>query len=61
MAYGARPEHYPVVGEALIAAMASVAGPAWKPQYERAWCEAFKVVARAMIEDAELAELDAAA
>src|SRR5512132_425309 len=29
VAYGAEPEHYPVVGEVLIAAMAAVAGPAW--------------------------------
>lgn len=37
VAYGARPEHYPVVGEVLIASMAEVAGAAWRPEYERAW------------------------
>src|SRR5215472_14479371 len=37
VAYGARPEHYPVVGEVLIAAMAEIAGPAWRPEYGRAW------------------------
>ena len=37
VAYGAQPEHYPVVGEVLIRAMATVAGPAWKPAYEAAW------------------------
>jgi hemoglobin-like flavoprotein len=61
VAYGAQPEHYPVVGEALIGAMAAVAGPAWRPEYERAWGAAFEVVAGAMIEGAELASLDAAA
>ena len=35
VAYGARPEHYPVVGEVLIASMAAVAGDAWTPEYER--------------------------
>ncbi len=29
--YGAKPEHYPVVGEVLIGSMAEVAGDAWKP------------------------------
>jgi methyl-accepting chemotaxis protein len=61
VAYGARPEHYPVVGEVLLASMAVVAGPAWTPEFERAWGEAFSVVAGAMIEGAEAAELEAAA
>ena len=33
VAYGARPEHYPVVGNVLIGAMAHVAGPDWDPRY----------------------------
>jgi hemoglobin-like flavoprotein len=61
VAYGAQPEHYPVVGQALIGAMAEVAGSAWLPEYERAWVAAFEIVAGAMIEGAELASLDAAA
>ena len=61
VAYGARPEHYPVVGEVLIASMAEVAGPAWRPHYEHAWAAAFDVVAGAMLEGATAAELDIAA
>ena len=61
VAYGARPQHYPVVGEALIAAMAAVAAPAWLPQHETAWREAFTIVAGAMLEGAEAATLDLAA
>jgi methyl-accepting chemotaxis protein len=61
VAYGARPEHYPVVGETLIAAMATVAGPAWRPEHERAWREAFGVVAGAMLEGATAATLEDAA
>jgi methyl-accepting chemotaxis protein len=53
VAYGARPEHYPVVGEMLILSMAEVAGAAWRPEYERAWSAAFDVVASVMIEGAE--------
>jgi hemoglobin-like flavoprotein len=61
VAYGAAPGHYPVVGEALIGAMAELAGEAWRPEYERAWAAAFAVVAGAMIEGAAEAELDVAA
>jgi hemoglobin-like flavoprotein len=61
VAYGARPEHYPVVGEVLIGSMAKVAGDAWSSEYEAAWSEAFGVVAGAMIDGAEAAELEAAA
>jgi hemoglobin-like flavoprotein len=50
VAYGAEPEHYPVVGEVLIAAMAHVAGAAWLPEYERAWSSAFAIVAGAMLD-----------
>jgi methyl-accepting chemotaxis protein len=59
--YGARPEHYPVVGEVLIAAMRAVAGTAWTLEYEQAWGEAYGVVAATMIEGAEAAALREAA
>ena len=59
--YGARPEHYPLVGEVLLASMAEIAGPAWSPEYERAWTEAFAIVAGAMLEGAEYAKLETAA
>jgi hemoglobin-like flavoprotein len=59
--YGAKPEYYPVVGAVLIASMAEVAGEAWRPEYERAWCEAFEIVAGAMIEGAEAAAIAEAA
>jgi methyl-accepting chemotaxis protein len=56
VAYGARPEHYPLVGATLIASMAEIAGERWKPEYERAWDQAFAIVAGAMLEGAEQAE-----
>lgn len=61
VAYGARPEHYPVVGQVLIASMAAVAGDAWTAEYERAWSDAYDVVAGAMLAGAAEAELDQAA
>ncbi|MDA0167774.1 globin domain-containing protein [Solirubrobacter taibaiensis] len=60
VAYGAMPEHYPVVGQVLIGAMAKVAGPEWRPQYTAQWQSAFAIVAGAMIEGAD-AELTIAA
>jgi len=56
VAYGARPEHYPVVGAVLIESMAAVTGEAWKDEYALAWGEASAVVAAAMLEGAEQAE-----
>jgi nitric oxide dioxygenase len=61
LAYGAQPEHYPVVGSALIASMAAIAGEAWQSDYEVAWSEAFEIVAATMIEGAEQAALETAA
>jgi hemoglobin-like flavoprotein len=50
--YGAQPEHYPVVGEVLIGAMAQVAGDAWKREYTSAWQEAYQVVQDVMLSGA---------
>jgi hemoglobin-like flavoprotein len=61
VAYGAQPEHYPVVGAALIASMAAIAGDEWKPEYESAWSGAFEIVAATMVEGAAQAQLEAAA
>ena len=61
VAYGAVSEHYPVVGGALIGAMAEVAGSAWHSAYADAWERAFGIVAGAMLEGAERASVDAAA
>ena len=61
VAYGAEPDHYPIVGRVLIASMAQVAGDAWRPEFERAWAAAFDLVAGAMLDGAGSAELGAAA
>jgi hemoglobin-like flavoprotein len=61
VAYGAVPEHYPVVGEVLIASMRDVAGDAWRLEYERAWAAAYAVVSGAMLEGAAEAERPLAA
>jgi len=61
VAYGAVPEHYPVVGSVLVDAMAEVAGTAWQPGYAAAWERAYGIVAGAMIDGAEQASAEAAA
>jgi hemoglobin-like flavoprotein len=61
VAYGAQAAHYPVVGSALIWAMAEVAGEAWEKRYEDAWSAAFGVLAEAMLAGAAEAQLPLAA
>jgi hemoglobin-like flavoprotein len=61
VAYGAEPEHYPVVGQVLIESMADVAGAAWQPEYGIAWTAAFDLVAGAMLDGAAVEELADAA
>jgi methyl-accepting chemotaxis protein len=59
--YGAKPEHYLVVGEVLIASLAEVAGEAWRPEHQLAWAAAFAVIADVMLSGAAEAEVDIAA
>jgi hemoglobin-like flavoprotein len=61
VAYGAQPEHYPVVGTVLIGSMAAIAGDAWTSEFEAAWSGAFEIVAATMLEGAEQAALEQAA
>jgi len=61
VAYGAKAEHYPVVGAALIASMAAVAGDAWTEEIEQAWTTAYGLIADVMVEGAREAELELAA
>src|SRR5262245_54290262 len=59
--YGALPEHYPVVGQALIGAMQQVGGRFWHSRYTDAWEQAFAAVSAEMIAGAESAVLPQAA
>ncbi|WP_263399193.1 globin domain-containing protein [Streptomyces venezuelae] len=42
------PEHYAAVGSSLLAALAETSGEAWTPEVEKAWAEAYQVIADAM-------------
>jgi len=50
--YGARPEHYPVVGETLLWTLARGLGPLWTPEVAAAWTAAYGVLSGFMIEEA---------
>lgn len=50
--YGVRPEHYPIVGAALLETMAEIGGPAWQPGYTVAWTDAYEIVQEAMLRGA---------
>ncbi|MEV8534373.1 globin domain-containing protein [Streptomyces sp. NPDC051211] len=46
--FRAGPEHYAAVGTSLLAALAEASGEAWTPAVEKAWSEAYQVIADAM-------------
>jgi NAD(P)H-flavin reductase/hemoglobin-like flavoprotein len=43
------PEHYDVVGSALIEAMRTFAGEEWSVEYDQAWGDAYAVIAQKML------------
>jgi NAD(P)H-flavin reductase/hemoglobin-like flavoprotein len=50
--FGVVPNHYEAVGTALLAAMKTQLGRDWTDEVERAWAEAFTIIARQMQEAA---------
>ncbi|MFE9257049.1 globin domain-containing protein [Streptomyces sp. NPDC006879] len=48
----ARPEHYAAVGASLLAALAEASGEHWNQDVEKAWTEAYSLIADAMMEGA---------
>jgi NAD(P)H-flavin reductase/hemoglobin-like flavoprotein len=47
------PEHYEVVGGALIGALRTFAGEGWSVEYDQAWRDAYGVIAKKMLGGAE--------
>ncbi|MGP3687283.1 globin domain-containing protein [Streptomyces sp. IBSNAI002] len=50
--YGTMAGHYPVVGEALIGALARYAEATWGPETEAAWVRAYTAISQIMIDAA---------
>ncbi len=53
--FGALAEHYPAVGEALVATLAHFSGPAWTNALAANWAAAYRTVTDAMTRGAQLA------
>jgi nitric oxide dioxygenase len=50
--YGAKPEHYPVVGSALLYTLEKGLGEAWTPELAGAWTAAYGTLSGYMISEA---------
>ncbi|MGJ5008775.1 globin family protein [Bradyrhizobium oligotrophicum] len=50
--YGARPEHYPVVGAALLWTLEKGLGDGWTPEVAAAWTAAYATLSGYMIAEA---------
>ncbi|MBA4862954.1 flavohemoprotein [Streptomyces sp. PSKA54] len=59
--YGTRPEHYPAVGECLIAALTRYATNTWDDETEAAWVRTYTTISQVMIDAAAEDELRAPA
>jgi hemoglobin-like flavoprotein len=58
--YGVKPEHYAIVGEALLWTLEKGLGTNWNNELMQAWGECYGLLSTAMINAAEYTELDAA-
>lgn len=54
--YGASPDHYGVVRDTMVDAIASIAGDLWNDDLADAWSDALDVVAQIMIRGGEQAQ-----
>jgi nitric oxide dioxygenase len=52
VAYGVKPEHYPLVGAALLWTLARGLGDAWNKESEAAWSAAYATLSGFMIAEA---------
>src|ERR1700754_1567291 len=52
VSYGAKPEHYPVVGGALLWTLDKGLGAAWTPEVAAAWTAAYGTLSTFMISEA---------
>jgi hemoglobin-like flavoprotein len=52
VSYGAKPEHYPVVGGALLWTLEKGLGKAWSPEVAAAWTAAYGTLSGYMISEA---------
>jgi hemoglobin-like flavoprotein len=54
--YGALPEHYPLVGNALLKTFESYLGTEWTPDVKQAWVDAYGAITTLMLEGADYSD-----
>ena len=54
VAYGVRPEHYPIVGAVLLETFADFLGERWTQAAHDAWAEAYEAICTIMLEGADV-------
>ncbi len=54
--YGALPEHYPAVGNALLETFAQYLAEEWTPELKQAWVEAYGIITKLMLEGADYSQ-----
>ena len=60
VSYGVKPEHYTVVGTALIWTLEKGLGENWNEEVKDAWTKCYTILSEAMISSADAAEKEAA-
>ena len=58
--YGALPEHYPLVGSALLTTFEQYLKEDWTPQVKQAWIDAYVAISDIMLDGAEYSEAEIA-
>lgn len=53
--FDVKPDHYPAVGQALLATLEHFLGPSWTPELAQDWAAAYDLVSATMIDAAEQA------
>ncbi len=51
--YGVLPQHYPMVGDALLKTFGQLLGSAWTADLQQSWADAYQAVAVLMLEGAD--------
>jgi hemoglobin-like flavoprotein len=49
VAYGVIPDHYPIVGQALLATLEAALGSSWTPQVQEGWAAIYGFVSATMV------------
>lgn len=54
--YGALPEHYPLVGNALLTTFEQYLGEQWTAEVKQAWVDAYGAISKTMLDGADYSQ-----